>query len=164
MTTRKHWKRRVRTRAAQTGQSYATALRNIRREQQERPMSGTAAPTEEVIASCSFCGKPNNQVAKMVAGPGVFICNECVELSATIIAETVPMTREESVRQYLNRPAEEILSTLPGLARSAARIEADLTRWVGRLKEQGVDWLTIAGALEMSVDAARQRFDTEPPA
>jgi hypothetical protein len=130
-------------------------------------MSAAAAPTEDVIASCSFCGKPNNKVARIVAGPGVFICNECVELSATIIADAAHTKREESVRQrskYLDRPAEEILTMLPALTRSAARVEAELAGWVGRLREQGTDWLTIAGALEMSVEAARQRFETKPPA
>jgi hypothetical protein len=67
------------------------------------------------------------------------------------------------VRRYLDRPAEEILPLLPALSRSAARVEADLTRWVGRLREQGTDWRTIAGALELSVQAARERFEVKPP-
>ena len=29
---------------------------------------------------CSFCGKPQSEVERLIAGPGVFICNECVEL------------------------------------------------------------------------------------
>jgi hypothetical protein len=167
MTTRKHLKRRVRARAAQSGQSYATALRDIRREEQEGPMSGATAPAEDVIASCSFCGKPNYKVTRIVAGPGVYICNECVELSATIIAATDGTTREGSEsrrRKYLDRPAEEILATLPALARSAARVEAELASLVGRLRQQGTDWPTIAGTLEMTVEAARQRFETKPPA
>ena len=36
---------------------------------------------------CSFCGKGAEEVAKIVAGPGVYICNECVALSADIVAE-----------------------------------------------------------------------------
>jgi len=179
MTTRKHLKRRVRSRVAQSGQPYATALREIRREQQESPMSGatspigapigppTGPPSEDVIASCSFCGKPNYQVARIVAGPGVYICNECVELSATVIAGAAGTTAEESVRrrsQYLDRPGDEILAMLPALARSADRVEADLSRWVGRLREQGIDWPTIANALDMTVEGARQRFEAKPPA
>lgn len=38
---------------------------------------------------CSFCGKPKGHVKKMIAGPGVCICNECIELCAEIIAEDV---------------------------------------------------------------------------
>ncbi len=36
---------------------------------------------------CSFCGKPQSQVRKLVAGPGVYICDECIELCNEIIAE-----------------------------------------------------------------------------
>jgi hypothetical protein len=66
--------------------------------------------------------------------------------------------------KYLDRPAEEILTTLPAMARSAARVEAELAAWVNRLREQGTDWPTIGDALDMSVDAARQRFESTPPA
>ncbi len=167
MTTRKHLKRRARARAAQTGQPYASALRVIRREQQESPMSSTATPTQEVIASCSFCGKPDNQVTRIVAGPGVFICNECVDLCATIISDDPGTTPEDSVRRrrnYLDRPAAEILTMLPALSDSAARADAELARWVRRLRDRGTDWPTIAGALDMSVETARQRFDSPAPA
>lgn len=38
---------------------------------------------------CSFCGKPQEEVKKLIAGPSVFICDECVELCREIIAEEV---------------------------------------------------------------------------
>jgi len=37
--------------------------------------------------SCSFCGKPKDRVGRLIAGPGVYICNECVTLCNEIIAE-----------------------------------------------------------------------------
>ena len=36
---------------------------------------------------CSFCGKNQDQVRKLVAGPGVYICDECIELCNEIIEE-----------------------------------------------------------------------------
>ena len=105
MTTKKHLKRRVRSRAAQTGEPYATALRNIRK-QQENPMASTTAPTRDVIASCSFCYKPDTTVERLVAGPGVYICHECVDLSATIVESSARTSGEESSRrraEYYNR-------------------------------------------------------------
>jgi hypothetical protein len=39
--------------------------------------------------SCSFCNKSQQQVAKLIAGPGVFICDECVDLCADILADEV---------------------------------------------------------------------------
>ena len=37
---------------------------------------------------CSFCGKSQHEVKKLIAGPTVFVCNECVELCADIIDYT----------------------------------------------------------------------------
>ena len=60
---------------------------------------------------CSFCGKTQNQVKRLVAGPGVYICDECVELCRAIIEEdSVPPKREEE-KQSLPKPSQ-ILSAL----------------------------------------------------
>src|SRR5689334_14906466 len=98
MTKRKHLKGLVRRRAVQTGEPYATALRTIRRARLEEPMPAPPVPTEEVIASCSFCGKSNTEVRTLIAGPGVFICNECVDLSVSIVAATAPVSATERAR------------------------------------------------------------------
>lgn len=37
--------------------------------------------------ACSFCGKSQQQVKKLIAGPGVFICDECIDLCSEILAE-----------------------------------------------------------------------------
>lgn len=42
---------------------------------------------------CSFCGKPQNQVQRLIAGPGVCICNECVELCLSVLEDDVPEQR-----------------------------------------------------------------------
>jgi len=163
MTTKKHLKRRVRSRAAQTGEPYATALRSVR-QQRETRMPSTPVPND-VIASCSFCGKPDTAVQRLVAGPGVYICNECIELSATIVDATAESTSEESSRrrsQHYDRSTEDILALLPALVRSADRVDGELAGWINRLRERGSDWQTIAGAAGMTVDAARQRFESPP--
>jgi hypothetical protein len=43
---------------------------------------------------CSFCGKSQHEVRKLIAGPTVFICNECVELCMDIIDEMRPFPAE----------------------------------------------------------------------
>jgi hypothetical protein len=129
-------------------------------------MPANAAATGNPIASCTFCHKPNTAVRNLVAGPGVFICNECVELSAVIVADVAGLPPEESARlraQYTGRSAEEILDMLPAMARTAARIEADLARWVSLLRERGTGWQQIADALGTSAGAARDRFGTALP-
>ncbi len=166
MTKGKHLKRLARSRAATTGESYVAALRSIRQHRPEDRMPATATSAGNPIASCSFCNKPNTAVKSLVAGPGAFICNECVELSAAIVADVAHITPEESARlraEYVDRSAEEILDMLSGVARSASRMEADLTRWVNRLRERGTDWQQIADALGTSIGAARQRFEAERP-
>jgi len=40
---------------------------------------------DETKLKCSFCGKTQNQVHKLVAGPGVYICDQCIELCSEII-------------------------------------------------------------------------------
>jgi hypothetical protein len=162
MTTKKHLKRRVRSRAVQTGEPYMTALRRIRQHEQDR-ISETAAPARDGIASCSFCGKPDSKVQRLVAGPGVYICNECVELSATIIEDAAQASAGESARQrsqFYDRSPESVLAMLPALALSAARVEAELAGCISRLRAQGTDWQTIADAAGMSAEVARQRFGT----
>lgn len=45
-------------------------------------------PTGKIAPSrCTFCGKHQAQVDRLIAGPGVFICNECVDLCQQIIQE-----------------------------------------------------------------------------
>lgn len=59
---------------------------------------------------CSFCGKSQDEVRKIVAGPGVYICNECVELCKDIIDEDF---YEEVVREFTDVPKpKEILEVL----------------------------------------------------
>jgi ATP-dependent Clp protease ATP-binding subunit ClpX len=54
------------------------------------------------LLRCSFCGKSQNEVKKLIAGPGVYICDECIELCNDIIAEE--KEREESSRPQLKVP------------------------------------------------------------
>ena len=54
---------------------------------------------------CSFCGKSQHEVKKLIAGPSVFICNECVDLCIDIIQEEVAGTQEEG-KSALPTPRE----------------------------------------------------------
>jgi ATP-dependent Clp protease ATP-binding subunit ClpX len=50
-------------------------------------MSKTGSGDSKNTLYCSFCGKSQHEVRKLIAGPNVFICNECVELCMDIIQE-----------------------------------------------------------------------------
>src|SRR3989454_11979922 len=54
---------------------------------------------------CSFCGKSQNDVRKLIAGPTVYICDECIELCNDIIAEEWEEERSREIRS-LPKPAE----------------------------------------------------------
>ncbi len=56
---------------------------------------------EKTIPRCSFCGKSQNQVQKLIAGPGAYICNECIELCNEIIAEEII---EEEIPEPIDTP------------------------------------------------------------
>ena len=55
---------------------------------------------------CSFCGKPQDQVKKLIAGKDVYICDECVKLCSDIIYEDYNLDNEESETASLPKPAE----------------------------------------------------------
>ena len=57
------------------------------------------------LLKCSFCGKSQKQVRKLIAGPGVYICDECVELCNEIIEEDLADTEEVSFAE-LPKPNE----------------------------------------------------------
>ncbi|GGG27699.1 ATP-dependent Clp protease ATP-binding subunit ClpX [Lysinibacillus alkalisoli] len=54
---------------------------------------------------CSFCGKPQEQVRKLVAGPGVYICDECIELCSEIVVEELGVEEEIDFKD-VPRPKE----------------------------------------------------------
>ena len=55
---------------------------------------------------CSFCGKSQHEVRKLIAGPSVFICDECVELCNDIIREEVQESGDQSKQSRLPTPDE----------------------------------------------------------
>ncbi len=58
------------------------------------------------LLKCSFCGKSQKQVKKLIAGPGVYICDECIDLCNEIIEEEFSSTSEEISFADLPKPAE----------------------------------------------------------
>ena len=58
------------------------------------------------ILYCSFCGKSQNDVRKLIAGPSVFICDECVDLCNDIIREEILDQEQPESEDYLPTPKE----------------------------------------------------------
>lgn len=64
------------------------------------------ARRDENSLKCSFCGKGQEEVKKLIAGPTVYICNECVELCNEIIAEEIYTEAEAHILPELPTPRE----------------------------------------------------------
>ena len=62
-------------------------------------------PATADLLTCSFCGKSQKQVKKLIGGPGVYICDECVELCNEIIDEELAELGESELRE-LPKPRE----------------------------------------------------------
>lgn len=59
------------------------------------------------LLRCSFCGKSQNEVERIIAGPNVYICNECIELSEEIISMDIMQQEEDRGEEiHLPKPAE----------------------------------------------------------
>ena len=61
---------------------------------------------KEALLRCSFCGKTQEEVKKIIAGPTVYICDECIDLCNEIMEEEYQNEHPEELQQGLLKPAE----------------------------------------------------------
>ena len=122
---------------------------------------------------CSFCGQHQDQVDKLIAGPGVYICDECVDLCRQIIAEELP---RDEVRKRIASPGGhvpnlsdeldelgvgELIDLLVRIYRSHEGVDRTVQRVVDILREREVSWARIGEALGMTRQSAWERFSGE---
>ena len=69
-------------------------------------MAEKKGSSSEKVLYCSFCGKSQHEVKKLIAGPSVFICDECIELCNDIIRDEAQAEPASSNRTGLPTPAE----------------------------------------------------------
>jgi len=105
---------------------------------------------------CTFCGKSQHDVKKLIAGPGVFICDECVALCQRIM-EGTPWTNSDAFRP-LERPTEALLKLLPSVNFSTESSRDFLQSIVDTLRQREVSWADIGQALGVSRQSAWERF------
>jgi len=61
---------------------------------------------DDKLLYCSFCGKSQHEVKKLIAGPSVFVCDECVDLCNDIIREEMLETTPEEEQEHLPTPRD----------------------------------------------------------
>jgi ClpX C4-type zinc finger len=125
--------------------------------------SEAQAATTAIQVHCSFCAKPSSEVEKLIAGPGVYICNECVRLCSEILgAEQKPAEQGRQVPAWDETMTDEqILDLLPRIAAVGEQTEAGLQRLVAVLRERRVTWARIGAALQITRQSAWERFSGE---
>jgi hypothetical protein len=89
----------------------------------------TAAEPRDLL-HCSFCEKSQQKVKKLIAGPGVYICNRCIDLCNDIIDDEFTGDRLAALRKLAAR-SDELVETL---------------------RAEGVPWEEIAAALRREDD------------
>lgn len=124
------------------------------------PDSTTPATQQEPVR-CSFCSKPHTEVKKVVAGPGVYICDECVALADSIITEHLGTTHSPRLPEWEILSDQEMLDRLPRMALVADQVEGSLRDWVQELRRRGTTWARIGQALQISRQSAWERFSGE---
>ncbi len=117
-----------------------------------------ATQTRKRVYRCSFCGKSQTEVKTLVAGPGVFICDECVQLCQSIIAKKGTTQEVPSSLLPDNAPTEKLLNTLAGYNGAFASVDGAMQDIVDILREREVSWAAIGQALTVSRQAAWKRF------
>lgn len=108
---------------------------------------------------CSFCAKAQTDVVKLIAGPGVFICDECVARCVPLMAEE-PSTRLEpqSIVTPEKMPTEQLMLVLSGYNSAFASVDKAMQDVVDILRAREVSWAVIGERLGVTRQAAWKRF------
>ncbi len=102
---------------------------------------------------CSFCGKTEREVDRLIAGPAVHICDRCIATCNTILdGSPSPFPGWDAMTD------EQLLSSLQPAAAAADLMRGVLQTQVDTLRKRGVSWASIGDLLGISRQAAWERF------
>ena len=122
------------------------------------------AKEHTVDLRCSFCGKSQHEVRKLIAGPTVYICDECIGLCNDIIAEeagceawvkTLPVDAKVFIGSLLDRGSKAVERLLQAVVEKDSAIPVEARSAMTQL---GSIWTTLRASLEHP-DAT----DSDPP-
>ena len=65
------------------------------------------ATSIDLATGCSFCGKPRPQLRRLIAGPGVYVCDECVALCVDILEDEIGETWRQEAEQRLSEEHQD---------------------------------------------------------
>lgn len=102
-------------------------------------MSNDKHKDDDKLLYCSFCGKSQHEVRKLIAGPSVYVCDECVELCNDIIRDEL-QENDASIRDELPKPKEikeELDSYVIGQERAKKILAVAVYNHYKRLRSKG---------------------------
>ena len=125
--------------------------------------------------NCSFCAKSQFDVVRLVAGPGVYICNECVDLCNQIIAqeldrkgrragETVAPPKSQvppTLKAWDGLSDQDLLVEMVRAHGAHQNVDRAVAQHVAALRARRVSWARIGEALGMTRQSAWERFSGE---
>jgi hypothetical protein len=122
----------------------------------------TIEPATDKPLHCSFCARDQHEVEKLVAGPGVFICGECVKLCLSFIEAKPDAPEVQAAAKAFadpdSWPTERHMRLLAARQQLAERTRSALQATVDILRKRDVSWAAIGAAMGMSRQAAWERF------
>ncbi len=108
---------------------------------------------------CSFCRKSQHEVKKLIAGPAVYICDACVGLCVKVIEDTSdPDPAKPITMAWEDMPTAQFLTILGAQDRMYREVRDRVQQTVDILRQREVSWADIATALNVSRQAAWERF------
>ncbi|MBS2963445.1 hypothetical protein KGA66_10335 [Actinocrinis puniceicyclus] len=111
---------------------------------------------------CSFCIKPAPEVSKLIAGPGVYICDECVQICINILAQAQVEAAQPppEIPDWSDMDDQQILDRLPAIAAVSTQVDLSLQALVDLLRERRVAWSRIGAALGVTRQTVWERYST----
>jgi hypothetical protein len=125
--------------------------------------------------NCSFCAKSQFDVLKLVAGPGVYICNECIGLCDQIIAEELDRKEDKAggeapspksrtpptLKVWEEMSDDDLLGEMVRAHDAHQNVDRGVALHVAALRARGISWARIGDALGMTRQSAWERFSGE---
>ena len=115
---------------------------------------------DPIATRCSFCQKRAPEIKKLIAGPGIYICDECVQACVEILENAPPSSEagQPQLPSWHSMTDAELLRRLPRIASVATQAEGGLQRWVAEARRRGSSWASIGESLGTSRQSAWERF------